>query len=439
MAELVSSRIQIQVAAGLVDFAVFKGTEADVEIDTPNMAIHPLGEGIYRIQVNSAEDTELTVRRGRAEVTTPHGGRDVGKGQAIHVKGTENPEYQLAAANDQDDWDRWNDDRDHTIASAQSWQYTNIYYTGSEDLDRYGDWVQVPGYDRCWTPYVDAGWVPYRSGRWMSDPYYGWMWVGYEPWGWAPYHYGRWFFYGGQWCWWPGVGLNGPRPIWGPGFVAFLGFGGTGSPGSVVGFDSIGWCPLGPRDPFNPWWGRGRGPGVTDISNLNVVAAAKSNDPAGRTDGSNLKEIMTHAYMRAAITAVSSQNFANGRIAKNLQPVEEQMLQRASLIQGMLPITPTLASQQPVNRSVNPAALPPTAAINQHFVTRNAGPASRASLPAGQIIPKENDQRAGADVLTRVGSMGPTRPSDRVSIPPGTAIGAQTARPLAGQQGTQGG
>ena len=207
VADLTRTRIQIQVASGLVDFAVFKGTEADVEIDTPNMAIHPLGEGVYRIQVNSAEYTQLTVRKGQAEVTTPQGSTNVDKGQVSYVKGTDNPEYRLAQADGKDDLDRWNDDRDHTIADAQDWQHTNRYYTGSEDLDRYGHWVEVPGYDWCWTPYVDAGWVPYRDGRWLADPYYGWTWVGYEPWGWAPYHYGRWFSYGSNWCWWPGVGL----------------------------------------------------------------------------------------------------------------------------------------------------------------------------------------------------------------------------------------
>ena len=440
VAELVRRRIQIQLASGLVDFAVFKGTEADVDIDTPNLAIHPLGEGLYRVQVNSAEDTVVTVRRGHAQVTTPLDGRDVGKGQFIRVKGSENPEYQMASVNDSDDWDRWNDDRDHSIATAQSWQYTDIYYTGSEDLDRYGEWVQVSGYDWCWTPYVDAGWVPYRDGRWVSDPYYGWTWVGYEPWGWTPYHYGRWFFYGGQWCWWPGVGFNGPRPIWGPGFVAFLGFGGAGRPaGSGVGFDSIGWCPLGPRDPFDPWWGRGRGFNMTDITNLNAVAAMKSNDPGGRTYGSNLQAIMTNAHLRAAITVVSAQNFANGRIAEGLQAVDDDMLQQASLIQGTLPVTPTQASLQPVNRPVNPAALPAPAVINQRFNTRSAGPVSRAPLPAGQTIPMVNDQRARADLHAPASSMEASTPPAVVGSRQNTSIGIQTVRPSAGPPATQGG
>jgi len=40
-AELARTRIQIQVASGLVDFEVFKGTEADVEIDTPTWRFTP--------------------------------------------------------------------------------------------------------------------------------------------------------------------------------------------------------------------------------------------------------------------------------------------------------------------------------------------------------------------------------------------------------------
>jgi hypothetical protein len=440
VAELTRTRIQIQVASGLVDFAVFKGTEADVEIDTPNMAIHPLGEGVYRIQVNSAEDTQLTVRKGQAEVTTPQGSTNVDKGQVIYVRGSDNPEYQLAQADGKDDWDRWNEDRDHTIADAQAWQHTNRYYTGSEDLDRYGHWTQVPGYDWCWTPYVDAGWVPYRDGRWVSDPYYGWTWVGYEPWGWAPYHYGRWFFYGSDWLWWPGVGFYGPRPIWGPGYVSFFGFGGRhGGFGLGFGFDSIGWCPLGPRDRFNRWWGRGRGFNSINITNFNNGRGRRFDSPGGRTYGSNLQGIMTNPHLRGAITTVSSQNFANGRIAHNLQPVNENMLRQGSLMRGTLPVTPTRASLQPVNRPVNRAALPPAAVNNQRFFTRSTGPASRASLPAGQMNPMANGQRAGANVPARAGSMAPATRPGMVGTRQNTAIGAQAARPVTGQPGTQAG
>ena len=82
--------------------------------------------------------------------------------------------------------------------SAQAWQHTDPQYTGSSDLDTYGQWSEVPDYGWCWTPQVDAGWVPYSAGYWGYEPYWGWTWISAEPWGWAPYHYGRWFMYGGR-------------------------------------------------------------------------------------------------------------------------------------------------------------------------------------------------------------------------------------------------
>ena len=108
---------------------------------------------------------------------------------------------------------------------------TNPYYTGSEDLDTYGTWSEVPDYGPVWMPaQTGPDWAPYRDGRWVYEPYYGWTWVSYEPWGWAPYHYGRWFVYGGHWAWWPGpvVGYPGYYPIWAPAYVSFFGFGGGG-------------------------------------------------------------------------------------------------------------------------------------------------------------------------------------------------------------------
>ena len=385
VAELTRTRIQIQVAAGLVDFTNFKGTGTYIEIDTPNIAIPSLGEGVYRIQVNGADYAQLTVRKGRAEVSTPKGSRNVDRGQTIAVKGTRTPEYQLTQAGEKDNWDRWNDERDHTITDAQAWQYTGHAYTGLEDLDRYGDWVEVPGYGWCWTPYVDAGWAPYRNGRWVSDAYYEWTWVGYEPWGWAPYHYGRWLPYDSHWYWWPGAGSNGARPIWGPGYVAFFGFGGRpeGS-GSAPVSDSIGWCPLGPRDPLNPWWGRGRTFSSINIADINNTSNTGQDAPAGQAYGSNLQGITTNTNLRSAITTVSLQDFAIGRVAHNLQAVDDDILQQGILLRGALPVAPTKVSLLPVDRPVSPAALPSPAAIDQHFYARNPVPTHRASLPPEQ-------------------------------------------------------
>src|ERR1019366_6966698 len=109
------TQIQLQVGQGLVNYDVTKGSEADVEIDTPNVAIHPQmnNEGSYRIQVNSDGETIVDVRKGSVEITTPQGSTQVERDQRITIQGNaDNAQYQVAAAGTRDEWDKWNSDRD---------------------------------------------------------------------------------------------------------------------------------------------------------------------------------------------------------------------------------------------------------------------------------------------------------------------------------------
>ena len=223
VADLAQGKIQIQLASGLVDFSVYGGTQADVEVDTPNMGVHPLAPGVYRIQVNSASETQLIVRQGEAEVLTNQGSTKVEAGQVINIHGTDNPEYKIDQTSGGDDFDKWCNDRDRQIQtveaaqSAQPAQHGEPPYVGSSDLDAYGQWSEVPDQGWCWTPQVDAGWVPYTVGRWGWEPYWGWTWISAEPWGWAPYHYGSWFMFGGHWRWRPDRGGMGYRGGYFPG------------------------------------------------------------------------------------------------------------------------------------------------------------------------------------------------------------------------------
>ena len=230
IASISRENIQVQVGQGLVTYAVVRPGEANAEIDTPNSAVHPDGTGEYRIQVNSNDESDVIVREGSADITEPQGSTHVNAGQMISIQGTDNPEYKTASAPSEDAWDSWNMDRDHQITSAKSWNDTDQYYTGSEDLDNYGTWSEVPDYGPVWIPQQNPNWAPYSDGQWVWEPYYGWTWVSNEPWGWAPYHYGRWFVYGGNWAWWPGpvVGYPGYYPIWSPAYVSFFGWGGGG-------------------------------------------------------------------------------------------------------------------------------------------------------------------------------------------------------------------
>ena len=81
--DLTATHIQVQVGQGLVEYSVFKNSQTDAEIDTPNSAVHPLRDGDYRIQVNGDSDSQLIVRSGQAEVSEPQGSTRIESGQMI--------------------------------------------------------------------------------------------------------------------------------------------------------------------------------------------------------------------------------------------------------------------------------------------------------------------------------------------------------------------
>jgi len=415
IADLGQKHIQVQVASGLVDFTVLKGTEAEVEIDTPNMAIRPLAEGVYRIQIDADSQTELTVRKGRAEVSTPDGSETVDRDQVIYVRGTDNPEYQIANAGPNDEWDRWNNDRDRTIEQAQSWQYTNRYYTGSQDLDQYGQWENTPDYGYVWTPNVGPDWVPYYDGNWAWEPYWGWTWISYEPWGWAPYHYGRWFWWGSRWSWWPGIGYWGPRPIWAPAYVSFLGFGFGGRRfgfGLGFGFGSIGWCPLGPFDRVFGWWGHRNGYNAVNITNItNINTFGRGTGQFGPVHGryiSNIQAALTNPNIRRAITTMPADQFGRGAVRGFGRGVDVATLRQGQMVRGTLPVVPTRASLMPGNRLANPSAIPSRAVSNAHFYSRSPVPAAPESFNqrAAQIqrMVQQHNTPSGSNYGGRLGA-----------------------------------
>jgi hypothetical protein len=388
LADLTRTRVQVQVSQGTINFTVFRGTEADVEIDTPNVSVHPLGEGVYRVQVNSPSETEVIVREGEAEVSTPQGSVAVEKKHLITIQGTDTPEYQVAKAPVRDEWDNWNRDRDSLIENAESWGYTNRYYTGTHDLDRYGHWESVPGYGDVWRPDEGPDWAPYRDGRWVWEPYYGWTWTSYEPWGWAPYHYGRWFLWDDYWAWWPGPIFPTFRPFWSPAFVTFFGFGRHFGFGFGFGFGSIGWLPVGPCDFFFPWWGFGNAfnvvnvtnvTNITNITNIKNVTNATNVIPPLATGKqpviSNVNSVLNNPRLRGGVTTVPAANFGKAAVPQHSTPVTSAMLRQGQMVAGTVPVVPTRQSLRPVDRAVNPAAVPAGANRPGHFFTKGQPPA----------------------------------------------------------------
>jgi hypothetical protein len=381
VSNLSQPQLQVQVGQGIASYSMLKGNQAQVEIDTPNAAVHPLKEGQYRIEVTANEVSQILVLRGGADVTTPQGTAHVDAGAMMTVEGTTNPQYRITGARARDEFDKWNVDRDKLIVNAASWRYTNPYYTGTQDLDAYGQWVSAPDYGNVWVPAQGPGWAPYSSGRWVWQPVYGWTWVSYEPWGWAPYHYGRWFVYGNSWAWWPGPVYVGYRPIWAPAYVSFFGFGGWGFGFGFGGwgFGTFGWLPIGPGDWFHPWWGRWGG-GRVNITNINIY----NNHTPGRPGViplsahgvSNVHSALTNDRVRQGISSMSAKDFGRTSVPSQTRSINAATLRQASAMTGRLPAVPTKDSLRSVDRPASRSTILSRAGDNQHFFTKNMPPAT---------------------------------------------------------------
>jgi len=79
------SQVQVQIGQGIAYYTVFKDSEAEVEIDTPNAAIRPISkDGVYRVEVTGFE-TQVIVRAGAVDLATPQGNTRVKMGQTSNV------------------------------------------------------------------------------------------------------------------------------------------------------------------------------------------------------------------------------------------------------------------------------------------------------------------------------------------------------------------
>jgi hypothetical protein len=364
LAELAYLRYQIQLARGVAMYRVLRTSNADVEVSTPQASIRPKKDGAYRVTVQDDGQSEVTVRKGEVEVFTPRGAETLYAGKAMMMRGTvSEPEFQVVAAAGEDDWDRWNVDRDRILMQSVSGRYVSPDVYGTEDLDANGRWVADPSYGNVWTPTVPPGWAPYRAGRWVWVDYYGWTWVSSDPWGWAPYHYGSWFISPGiGWCWYPG-GFYGRRHYWSPALVGFVGFGpGVAGVGFGFGFGSIGWFPLGPFESFHPWWGRGFGGGYRNVTVINNINGYRN----ARVGG-------------AGVTSVSREGFTSGAQGRAFTGD----MRTASLVHGQLPAAAGRQSTSFTNRGAAPSTVGRSANNQSFFSSRQSSAARPQGSGAG--------------------------------------------------------
>jgi hypothetical protein len=376
MGELEDRRYLVQIAAGTTTFRVLRESSADVEISTPTVSVRPVEQGSYRVTVLPDGTTEITVRTGRAEIFSPRGSEMLTAGRSMEARGTpSDPEYMIVAAIQQDDWDRWNVDRDRALERSQSYRYVSPDIVGAEELDPYGRWTNDPQYGNVWVPTVDPGWAPYRVGRWVWMDFYGWTWVSGDPWGWAPYHYGNWYMSSFGWAWYPGP-IYG-RHFWRPAMVGFFGWGAPGIGvgfGLGFGFGNVGWVPLAPFERFRPWYGRGF-TGTTIINNTTVVNNFRN---ARFVNGRN------------GVTSVNAADFGRGRAinTNNFVRASSGDLARAGSVQGRLPFTASADARRMSDARVNTQAMP-RVSDTMRFAQRPSTQGT-AARPAQSFGPRTN-------------------------------------------------
>ncbi|MFI5311991.1 MAG: DUF6600 domain-containing protein [Gemmatimonadales bacterium] len=308
---------QFALSQGALRVSVYQMLPQDsVEIDTPNGALTILAAGKYRVDILPNErGTVVRVDEGLVELSGPGIARQLRAGSVARLTGTDPISLAPVAISPPDGFDQFSAERDRRATASPSVQYVGRDMPGAADLDEHGRWQQDAVYGPVWYPVrVPMGWVPYRYGHWAWIEPWGWVWVDDEAWGFAPFHYGRWVYVRSVWGWVPGPIV--PRPWYAPALVVFV----DGSHFSVgIGFQA--WFPLGPREPYFPWYHHGERylrsvnatnmRGVTDIE---VILRERNLDHR------------TYVHRGAGITAVPGAVFRGGepvgRQAVHVRPEE---------------------------------------------------------------------------------------------------------------------
>jgi hypothetical protein len=320
LANLNDQLMQLGVGQGTIRVTIYDlPPNNTVEIDTPNGALILQRPGAYRVDTApDGNSTQVIVNTGLLQVTGGGADQAVESGHAVQLTGADQvhvaPVAMPAAL---DDFDQWCQARDARVQNSPSARYVPRDEPGVADLDPNGVWSEVPNVGPVWYPSaVPPGWVPYSNGQWVFIEPWGWTWVGAEPWGYAPYHYGRWAHIGVRWGWVPGPIVL--HPVYAPALVAFVGGPGFAVGVGAGGFGLTAWFPLGPREPFLPWYHYG--PGYFRGVNVTVV---------------NITNLNNYRYMNrtAGVTAVRGEDFrAGAAVAGRIVRVSPEQLARAQVI-----------------------------------------------------------------------------------------------------------
>ena len=345
-------------------------------LQTPRGVVRLAQPGRYGIVIGSTEaPTQLTVLDGSAQIEGPGVTLTVASNETATVSGIDSFEGSVGPAvrdpflTEQLEAER---PRAQGAALPPSVATQVAQMPGGSDLYETGRWAEAPDYGQVWYPPVQAGWTPYRDGRWAYVSPWGWTWIDDAPWGFAPFHYGRWVDTTGRWAWTPGgIVVSGPAvytPVYAPALVAFVGIGAGATLGAAFPPGSVGWIPLGPREPYHPWY-------------------RASNGYFQRLNGAHVTNV---ASLRSTtVNNVTGNNYIN-RAAATVVP--------ASVMTGSRPVHPAaqrfapdqfaavrpIIGQAPVLPGPNTAGLTPAVARRLNLAPAVPGSLRSAPGPMGR-------------------------------------------------------
>ncbi len=301
-------------------------------LQTPRGLVHLGGTGRYGIVVGTTEQpTLVTVIDGSAQIEGPGVSLQVGPGQTATISGTDSFQGNVGpAVRDAFLIERLNAEQPPSAPASVPAQVAVM--PGGSDLYGVGSWSPAPEYGQVWYPPVSQGWVPYRDGHWAYVAPWGWTWIDNAPWGFAPFHYGRWLQVDGRWGWTSGEAVVAGPPVYAPALVAFLGIGAGVALGAALASGSIGWVPLGPREPFRPWY----------HASDNYVRRVNVNHVTNITNNN----ITTNNFVnRGAATSIpAAAMMASRPVQAVARPVTAQEFSAARPIVGQQPLRPTAAT-----------------------------------------------------------------------------------------------
>ncbi|MBU6417991.1 MAG: FecR domain-containing protein, partial [Xanthomonadaceae bacterium] len=430
---LAQDNVQIELSQGTLNLAVRQLAQGEnFEVDTPTVAFVASTPGSYRIDDDpSGTGSMVTVFQGSGTVYGENGvSRQVAAGTSYRFNDSTLASVDANGLPQSDDFDRFCEARDanYNRYAQQEQQYVPPDMIGSDDLDQYGQWNDVPEYGNVWYPNsVPSGWAPYRSGHWAWIDPWGWTWVDDQPWGFAPFHYGRWAYIGNRWGWMPGP--VDVQPVYAPALVAFIGGSGFSLSIGLGGGGPVGWFPLGPRDVYMPWFHASRNyfnnVNITNIRNVYINKTVINNYyndyQAGRVP---LRGGRGYAYrnMPGAVTAVPRNVFTGARpVRPAVLKLNHNQLARTevALRPGVNPDRNSLGLRHPTGQPTTIRGREPFA---RPVVARHQPPPRPADFAARQkVIASQHGQPLTAAQMQDLRKSRPAPVNDRVKLVPAIA------------------